>query len=166
MLADVRQSEIAARLREVNERLAELGPAILANLDAPLAEGEWTVHEALCHLAADSNWVPRILQRRDLALAGKPRHVRPDFDLDDYNRRQIAIRLVRPPEEVLAEAIRGHQAAGEALLQVDDESMRVEIPDEPFSPLTTVGELLRVAVWEHARDHLKEIEEALKLRCR
>ena len=51
------KEEIVAGIGEVRQRLRRLEPQIVANLDKPLLTGTWTVRDALCHIAADTNAV-------------------------------------------------------------------------------------------------------------
>jgi hypothetical protein len=154
-------AEICAGLHEVNRRLQALTPRILAKLDAPLLAGEWRVHDALCHLAADSNWVPHVLGRVEAARAGRGQELRAGFDLDAFNRRRIERRRLRQPRRVIDEALAGHAAAATAIAAIDAGTLAVVIADAPFGPPAPAVQVLRSCTWLHARDHLDDIEKAL-----
>ena len=49
--------EIIQNLRDVQSRFELLLPRALEGLSLPLPSGTWTVHDCLCHLAADTNAV-------------------------------------------------------------------------------------------------------------
>ena len=55
--AKARRDEIVVGINACDERLDQLRPAMIANPDAPLPEGTWTVRDALCHIAARANGV-------------------------------------------------------------------------------------------------------------
>src|SRR3954453_20185191 len=97
------REEVIAELQRVNARIEALTPAILARLDAPLPEGTWTVHDAVCHLAADGNAVPRFLSRVDRIDRGLP--LRPEgwttAIMDAENEDNIAKRKGLPVKDVL-----------------------------------------------------------------
>src|SRR4051794_16387737 len=99
------RQEIIAELQRVNQRIDGLTPAILAHLDAPLPEGTWTVHDAVCHLAADGNAVPRFLNRVERIDKGLP--LRPEgwtpAMMDVENEDNIARRKGLPVTDVLKE---------------------------------------------------------------
>ena len=153
------REEIIAAIGQVRERLDGLEARIVANLDRPLLSGSWTVHDALCHLAADSNAVPAFVQRIQRAVQGEPRRA-PGFDVDAYNERQIALRKQRPIEEVLRELRDGLSADVDRVEQLDEAFLLQTLPDFRGQVLP-VSDQMRAYIGGHPSRHLDDIETAI-----
>jgi hypothetical protein len=153
----VTRDEIAEAFRANDARIDALRGRILDRPEHKLLEGEWRVRDALSHLAARANPVPRILERIDQGGDGAP----PRINIDEINHGQVEERRNDSAADLIAELKAGHAAAVEALTDVDDELLALEIP-LGFRPGTaTVGEMLRMAGAGHEGTHLDQIEASL-----
>jgi len=157
------RDDFAAAVRQVDERLAALRAEILANPDKPLLEGTWRVRDALSHLAARANGVPRVLARVEAAdnpsaggSAPAPRNI------DEINAGQVDERSTRSVEELLDEIRDGHAAAVQAAAAIDDATLARSIPLGFRPGDATVGELLVMGGPRHDGNHLDQVEAALK----
>ena len=81
------REEIAAALRATDARIDELRDRILDRPEHPLIEGEWRVRDALSHLAARANPVPRVLARIERLDSGGPEA--PRINIDEINHGQV-----------------------------------------------------------------------------
>jgi protein involved in temperature-dependent protein secretion len=152
--------EFTTAVRQSDERIAGLREAILANGERPLLEGTWRVRDALSHLAARSNGVPRMLTRLEALDSGAaPPAI---GSVDEINAGQVADRSDRTMEELLDEITAGHQAAIEAAAQFDAATLERRIPLGFRPGDATVGELLVMGGPRHENGHLDQIEAALK----
>src|SRR6266545_151299 len=116
------KQEIYEGVRGVEERLEQLLPAVRENLERPLLTGTWTVHDALCHLAADTNAVPRFLQRLERIDRGEP--ARPTgFNVHEHNEQQIALRRGKAIDEVVREIKDGFKADTAAFQAISDATL-------------------------------------------
>jgi len=152
------REEIAAGLREVQQRLAGLTPRITSNLERPLLSGTWTVHDALCHIAADAEAVPNWLRRIGAAVEGGS--VRPEgVSGEEFNEQQIEARKSLPVTAVLSE-IDARFAADLAAIAALDESLLTREIDyrRGRAPAAT---MLRFYTGPHNMRHLDDIEQAL-----
>ncbi len=157
------REDFAAAVRQVDDRLSALRDDILANGDKPLLEGTWRVRDALSHLAARANGVPRVLARVEAAdnpstsaSAPAPRNI------DEINAGQVDERVERSVEELLDEIRDGHAAALQAASAVDDATLARSIPLGFRPGDATVAELLAMGGPRHDGNHLDQVEAALK----
>ena len=81
------REEIAAALRATDARIDELRDRILDRPEHPLIEGKWRVRDALSHLAARANPVPRVLARIERLDSGGPEA--PRINIDEINHGQV-----------------------------------------------------------------------------
>ena len=161
------QDEVQGAISEIDARIDGLRERILASGDAALAEGEWSVRDALSHLAARSNGVPRVLQRVEEASqvaaggAQQPGGAPPPMNIDDINAGQVEEHADRSVLELLDEIRDGHRAAIAAVTALDESLLQRSIP-RGFRPGdTTVGEMLIRGGPGHDGSHLDLIEAAL-----
>jgi hypothetical protein len=156
------RDEIIAELQRVNARLEALTPAILARPETPLPEGTWTVHDAVCHLAADGNAVPRFLarvERIDKGLPQRPEGWTPAM-LDAQNEEGIARRKGLPIPEVLTEIREAMDADIERVKALDEALLAREIPSMR-GVVGPASDQLRFTTSGHPHVHLDDIEKAL-----
>jgi hypothetical protein len=154
------KSEISDGLRAVVMRFERLAPDIDAYLAAPLPTGFWTVHDCVCHLAADSHAVDGWRERIDNLIAGRGARP-PGFDINDYNAANIAARKDKPLAEVLDEvrdAFAGDLAAIDGL---EEDLLAREVPYR--GGIAPAAEMLRFYTGAHNLIHLDDIEQALAL---
>ena len=136
------REEIAAGLREVQDRLERLAPRIVGKLDTPLLSGSWTVHDALCHIAADAEAVPSWLSRIDAMASGSSARP-PGFSIDAYNQERIAQRKGLPVAEVLDQIRARFSADLDAIGKLDDALLSLS-PKAPQRMELLVGREQRV----------------------
>jgi hypothetical protein len=150
---------IGVAIDESEQLLRRLAAPIRECPDTPLLEGEWTVRDTLCHVAARSNDVPLILRLRDPAATEETRST--IAELDATNARQIADRSSRTVDELVDEALAGYAAARMALGQLDETQLGQVLPDVPSVGPMRLADLLVLTYQGHAQAHLKSIEAAL-----
>ena len=159
--AKARRDEIVAGINACDERLTQLKPAMVANLDAPLPEGTWTVRDALCHVAARANGVAMAVSVASGSLGADPADVGPTFDIDVVNRQQIADRSAKDVDALLIEALTGHQAAIGQLALIDDAMLARRMKLPYFKDEVTVIDLIALAGAGHEQSHINEIARAV-----
>jgi hypothetical protein len=156
------REEIIAELRRVNERLDALAPAILARPETPLPEGTWTVHDAVCHLAADGNAVPRFLHRVEVIDQGLP--LRPPgwtpAVMDAENEENIAKRKGLPITDVLKEIREAMDADIERVKGLDEALLLRDIPNFR-GEIGPASDQLKNTTSGHPHNHINDIERAL-----
>jgi hypothetical protein len=149
------RDEITAGIRDVEERLNRLLPGIVANLDQPLPEGVWTVHDALCHMAADVPSLPR-WQRMVDGNTNRP----PGFNLDEHNQQGIDARKGKPIDEVVQEIRDGLHSDAAAVPGLDDALLAREVPNFR-GELQPASDRLKFTTAGHNHIHLDDIENAI-----
>ena len=145
------RDELIQGFEGLNARIDGLSEAIIANPEAALPEGEWRVRDALSHLAASSNPVPRTLERAQGGEAGGM----------PSNDEQVAGRSDVSPADLIAEVKAGHEASIAALGDADEALFAVEIPLGFRPGDIAVGDLLGMLVTSHESGHIDDIEAAL-----
>jgi hypothetical protein len=124
-----------------------------------LLTGTWTVRDAVCHMAADGNAVPRFLQRIERARNGQTG--RPTgFNLDAHNEEQIALRKPRPLADVLSEV---HEGLSNDMAEVEalpEDLLTSNVPNFR-GELTPASDQVRFTAAGHPGIHLDDIEAAL-----
>jgi hypothetical protein len=153
------KEEITAGIREVEERLNRLLPGILENLDQPLPEGTWTVHDAICHMAADVPSLPRWQRQVDAAINGTSARP-PGFNLDEYNQQGIDSRKGKPVDDVVQEIRDGLHSDADAVPSLDDTLLAREIPNFR-GELKPASDRLKFTTGGHNHVHLDDIEKAI-----
>ncbi|HEU0073649.1 MAG TPA: hypothetical protein VFS30_06525 [Dehalococcoidia bacterium] len=155
------KEEITAGIREVEERLNRLLPGIVENLDQLLPEGSWTVHDALCHMAADAHSLPRWQRQIDAATNGTSARP-PGFNLDAHNQQGIDARKGKPVDEVVQEIRDGLHGDAAALPGLDDALLAREVPNFR-GELQSASDRLSFTTSRHNHMHLDDIENAIKM---
>jgi hypothetical protein len=153
------KQEITTGIQDVEQRFERLLPAIVANLEKPLPEGSWTVHDALCHIAADAQAFARWQRLVDAQASGTSARP-PGFNLDEHNEQGIAARKDKPVEDVVAEireALRRDTAAVQA---VDETLLQRDLPNFR-GELGPGSDRLRFMTVTHNQIHLDDIEKAV-----
>lgn len=153
------RDEIVDSIRSVDARLATLRDRIIEGGDKPLLEGEWSVRDALSHLAARANGVDRVLQRLRAWEAGTP--YMPPQTIDEINAGQVEERKEATVAQLLDEIRAGHAAALEAISHVDDATLAREMP-QGFRPGdAAIADLIARGGPGHDGGHLDQVEAAL-----
>ena len=154
------KDEITAGIQEVEDRLDSLLPGIVEHLDQPLPEGTWSVHDALCHMAADANSLPRWQRQVEAAINGTS--ARPvGFNLDEYNQQNIDARKGKAVDEVVQEIRDGLHSDAAAVPGLDDALLAQEVPNFR-GELQPASDRLSFTTRRHNHIHLDDIENALK----
>jgi hypothetical protein len=159
--AKARRDEIVAGINACDERLTQLKPAIIANSDAPLPEGAWTVRDALCHVAARANGVAMAVTVASGSLGADAADVGPTFDIDVVNRQQIADRTTNDVDALLAETFAGHATAIGQLASIDDQMLARRMKLPYFEHEVTVIDLIALAGAGHEQSHINDIARAV-----
>jgi hypothetical protein len=123
------------------------------------AEG-WTVRDVLTHLVTAG---PGLLAAAQLIAAGRL-EMRPDFDLDFWNQRQVEKQAGRTiPEllEALEEVRRDTLVYLDTLANGAGEAVLSRRGHHAVFGETTVEYLLR-RVYQHEREHATEVRQALR----
>ncbi len=155
------KDEITTGIQEVEERLDSLLPGIVDHLDQPLPEGTWTIHDAVCHMAADANCLPRWQRQVEAAINGTS--ARPvGFNLDEYNQQNIDARKGKAVDEVVQEIRDGLHSDAAAVPGLDDALLAREVPNFR-GELQPASDRLSFTTRRHNHMHLDDIENALKL---
>jgi Mycothiol maleylpyruvate isomerase N-terminal domain len=154
------RDEIAAAVAEADQRITRLAPWILARPDAPLSDGDWTVRDTLCHVAARADGVAVAIAFADMAPPSDAQSP-PALEIDEMNRRQIAERRDRTIPELLREIAAGHAAALDRLPTLDDHLLTREVRLRAVPPGTTVADLILLAGPRHEQAHVDLIAQAV-----
>ncbi|MBV9359130.1 MAG: maleylpyruvate isomerase N-terminal domain-containing protein [Chloroflexi bacterium] len=149
---------IDAAIDASEQLLRNLVEPIRARPETPLLDGDWTVRDALCHVAARANDVPLILRLTDRRTSGEASSMM--AELDATNARQIADRSARTVDELVAEALAGYGAAHVAVSALDEAQLD-QVLDVPSLGSTRLADLLVLTYQGHAQAHLRSIEAAL-----
>lgn len=155
------RDDVIATIDASEQRLEALAAAARQQPDAPLPESDWTVRDALCHVAARSNDVPTVLGMVDQAhgaVPGAPAAARPDQHA--VNSDQIQQRANRGVDDLLAEARQGHAEARQALGVLDEDELAQEMNFGGRGPVK-LADLVKMAYTRHLSSHLDAIEQAL-----
>lgn len=152
------KDEIATAIRKVDLRLRRLSASIATRPDAKLPEGEWTVRDALSHLAARSNSVPLATGLVESLAKGEPLPIR---NIDEINHGQVEERSSASVEEIIEESHRAHQSALEAVAALDEQLLTRMVPSFRGDGEISVAELVLAATAGHENNHLDQIEQAL-----
>jgi hypothetical protein len=151
------QTAIVAAIDESEARLQSLAERLRSRPHTPLVEGDWTVRDTLCHIAARANDVALVLglaQQRTDTSPGAP------METDAINARQIAERTGRSVDELLQEAVDGYAAAREAVATLSADALAQVIPDVAGQGPMTIGDVLLLVYRSHAQGHIATLEAA------
>ena len=152
------KDEILTGIAEVEARLDRMLPGILENLNRPLLEGEWSVHDALCHMADDVPATPRWIRTVEAAINNTPRPAAPN--LGDINQQGVDARKGKPIEEVVQEIRDGLHGDAAEIPGLDEALLAHEIPTRS-GELQAASERLKFYAVGHNHMHLDEIEKAI-----
>ncbi|MGE0228142.1 MAG: maleylpyruvate isomerase N-terminal domain-containing protein [Dehalococcoidia bacterium] len=152
------RDEIIRSIEETDRRLESLRERLVDGGERSLATGEWTVRDALSHLAARANPVARSIWRMETALAPGGA---PAFDIHDENAGQLRDRSGQSTTDLLAEIRNGHRTAINELRAIDEETLARRFP-VAFPPHElSVLEFIDRAGPQHDNSHVDEVEAAL-----
>ena len=155
------RDEIIEAIQAADARLEALTPRIRAAGDAPLASGEWRVRDAMSHVAARGNPIPRTLARLNQATdaSGNPQPVR---DIHEINAEQVNERADADVDDLIRETREGHRQALADLEGLDDDVLErrlvVAFPPGELS----VAEFIHLAGPRHEGNHLNDVEAVLR----
>jgi hypothetical protein len=156
-VAEIRAEKAASYqgLRELFESLAEADWSVPAQGHA----GGWTVRDTLTHLVTAG---PGLLRAAQLLAEGRLQ-MRPDFDLDLWNQRQVDKQSGRTTAELLADLAALHRdtlAYLDTLVGADAKAVLSRRGQHAVFGETTVEHVLR-RIYQHEREHAAELRQAL-----
>lgn len=156
----VTRDEIVQAIRAADARLQALAPRIRAAGDTPLASGSWRVRDAMSHVAARGNPIPRTLDRLNQATdaAGKPHPIR---DIHEMNAEQVGDRAHASMDDLIRETLDGHRQALADLDELDEDVLerRLVVAFQPGE--LSVAEFVHLAGPRHEATHVNDIEAVL-----
>lgn len=151
--------EIIQNLRDVETRFESLLPRALEGLALPLPTGTWSVHDCLCHIAADTNAVAAWQERTAKLLAGQPLRP-PGFDGNAFNEEQVALRRAKDVSAVIDEIRAGFATDLAALERLSDADLS-QLVKNNRGELVEAGDQLNFYITPHNHGHMDDIEGAL-----
>ena len=149
---------ISETIRKSAARGEALRERIIAAPEAPLADGVWSVRDALCHLAARANPLPLIEAVSAMLQAeGAP----PAFDPDAQNAAQIAERADKSAAEILDEMHAAYEEAIAGIGALDDDALAMGFKLPGMENEIQMSDLVVMSMGMHVDSHLGDIEAAL-----
>jgi len=150
---------IVQAIRDADARGEALRERIIAAPEAPLAEGEWRVRDALSHLSARANPLPLIEMVSAMAESGDAPP--PQDEGEAMNAQQIAERASMSATEILDEMHAAYEEAVAGIEGLDDETLArpVKLPIMPKE--IEMSDLVLMSTSMHVEAHLGDIEAAL-----
>lgn len=160
--------EIIDALRKTDERVARLADGMRSGSEVRLPRGDWTVRDALCHLAARSNSVPMVIGLAERAAQieitggqGAASVFPEGFDIDAVNQGQLDERQRRSVDELIEEIRAGHGVAIDEITRLSDDIFEQRVPNPLGEGDLGVSDFLNMATAYHDNAHLNDIEEAI-----
>jgi len=129
------------------------------NLPAQGHAGGWTVRDTLTHLVTAG---PGLLRAAQLLAEGRLQ-MRPDFDVDVWNQRQLQKQPGRTTAELLADLAALHHdtlAYLDSLVGANAEAVLSRRGQHAVFGETTVEYVLR-RIYQHEQEHAAELRQAL-----
>jgi uncharacterized damage-inducible protein DinB len=123
-------------------------------------EGGWNVKQVFCHLAAMGATTPFLINMA-ASPAPPPGGGQGGFDVDAWNAREVGARQAKPIEEILAELKSGYARSIDAINGTSDELLAKEMTTF-WGESGTLAELIMTSVIDHNRQHLDDVESALR----
>jgi hypothetical protein len=161
-----KKADIVTGIEAVDARINQLTARFLTNGAARLTEGKWQVRQVLCHLAARANSLPvanaAVERIRAAKLQGQAAPARGAFDIDDINQQQIDSRQDRSIQEIVDEIHSGHQAALQAVRDLDEQALEERLPAFTGGGDMSFADLVLRAGPGHENHHLDQIEKAME----
>ncbi len=149
---------IIETIRKSAARGEALRERIIAAPEAPLADGEWSVRDALSHLAARANPLSLIEAVSAMLQAeGEP----PAFDPDAQNAAQIAERADKSAAEILDEMQAAYEAAIAGIDMLDDGTLAMGLKLPGMETEIQRSDLVVMSMGMHVEAHVGDIEAAL-----
>ena len=150
---------IVQAIRDADARGEALRERIIAAPEAPLAEGEWRVRDALSHLSARANPLPLIEMVSAMAESGAEPPAADDGEA--MNAQQIAERTGMSAAEILDEMHAAYEEAVAGINALDDETLArsIKLPIMPNE--IEMSDLVVMSMGMHVDAHLGDIEAAL-----
>jgi uncharacterized protein (TIGR03083 family) len=129
-----------------------------AALDRKGLVGEWSIKNALAHIAAWEEWVAQALPER-MATGETPAALRAGIaDEDSYNAEQVAEREELTPSEQLIELERTRDALVGYLRGLDAAAWERRRPWSTWAG--TLAEYLRESIVGHEQEHIADLKAA------
>jgi hypothetical protein len=152
--------ELRARAQELIVNRTEfttlLGELDETQLKKPAGEEGYSAQEALAHLVGADVSMARMARNW---IAGKDNRLRPDFDRDFFNRRQIEKRAGQSVQELLQDWLKAQDDLV-ALMETVTEQDLDKRGDHPSAKDTTLRNLFTI-ITRHEADHIRQVKEAV-----
>ncbi len=153
------RGEVTRTLREFESQLTEAVASMPEAAWSDVAyENGWTRREILAHIASTSGVAGFVL-----TLARAPAGVAATgagaYDIDQFNRQQVALREGRSVQEVLAEVRANIDRDAAALEAVPDEVLQQQFR-APWGAEGSVAEVIIESVRGHLATHLADLRAA------
>jgi hypothetical protein len=145
---------LADRLQRISDRIADIGPRVVREIDDE--RDEWTAHELLAHIAVVSKFYGILVHR---IATGKLADLKllEAVNLRDSAGRQLA---EQEPGELVRLAIADQQRTIQALRDADGESLaRSASADD--GTVMTAEEVARMPLITHLEMHVEQLERML-----
>ena len=149
---------IIETIRKSAARGEALRERIIAAPEAALADGQWSVRDALSHLAARANPLS-LIEAVSAMLQGEGEA--PAFDPDAQNAAQIAERADKSVAEILDEMQAAYEAAIAGIDALDDETLGQGLKLPGMENEIHMSDLVVMSMGMHVDAHLGDIEAAL-----
>jgi uncharacterized damage-inducible protein DinB len=123
----------------------------------PLADGQWSVHDLIGHLAAsEGDTLDHLTQTFQ---EGRPRPMPPNTTVDDMNQREAAKRKDWSWARVRAEFVNTRNALIQRVAQMSESDLQFCVPSPWLNDtrILSLETLMREDVLDHANAHLTEI---------
>jgi hypothetical protein len=159
------KEDVLRALARSESRIDDMAPALVRHADDPLVDSEWTVREALCHVAARANAVPLANRIAQLMLAAQAEGQAPNFGgagrATDINQAQLDERNDLTVAALLVEIHAGHQAAMAEVQAMPQETFDLRFPRVMGEGDMSLGDMILQAGSGHENNHLDHIERSL-----
>lgn len=150
------RAQIAEGLRTSAERVRALRDELIDGGAKPLLRGEWSVRDALSHLAARSN--PVALAHQRIAEQGQER----TLTIDEINHGQVEERTDLSVAGLVDEILAGSEAALAALDTLSDAYLEQTVKVSFGSGEMAASAIILFGGPRHFQQHVGDIEEALR----
>lgn len=146
---------LADRLQRISERVAELGPRVVHEVNEE--QSEWSPHETLAHIAVVSKFYGILVHR---IAAGKLDDMQ---ILDAVNMRDAAGREMAKldPHELVRQTLADHQRTIKTLRESEVASLERSARMDDTTSMTA-EEVARLPLISHLEMHVEQLEHMLE----
>jgi Mycothiol maleylpyruvate isomerase N-terminal domain len=123
-------------------------------------EAGWNVKQAYSHLASTAAGVGFIVMLSQQPPSGGGGGSG-SFDINDFNKEQVALRESKSTDELVAELKTGIAQSLQALEGLDQAAIDKETRSIATGEIEPVGNVLQMTMVDHYKGHLDEIESKI-----